>query len=98
MLVIFLLEKAASKYLKMPFCVRAVSDQLCNANGLSAQVERDELAILPNFGETVELLQAVVFVLCETLMQLVEVRSCKKNKRTHDRKAVMWQRKSCENG
>ena len=34
-----------------------------NANGLPAQVQRDELAKRLNFRETVEFLQAVLFVL-----------------------------------
>ena len=58
-----------------------VSDQLCNANGPPAQVQRDELATRLNFGETVEFLQAVVFVLCEAQVQLVEVKAVK-NKHT----------------
>ena len=44
-----------------------------------------------------ELLQAVVFALRETLAQLVEVTSCKEIN-IRDSKAVMWQRKSCQNG
>ena len=62
-------------------CVRVVSYQLCYANGPPAQVQRDELAARLSFGETVEFLQAVVFVLCETLVQLVEVKAVK-NKHT----------------
>ena len=52
-------------------CVRVVSDQLCNANGPPAQVLCDELATRLSFGETVEFLQAEVFVLREALVQLV---------------------------
>ena len=48
-------------------CVRVVSDQLCNSNGPRAQVQRDELVKRLAFGETVEFLQAEVFVLWETL-------------------------------
>ena len=59
-------------------CVKVVSDQLCNTNGPPAEVERDELATRLSFREKVELMQAVVFVLCKTLVQLAEVRSCKK--------------------
>ena len=44
-------------------CVRVVFDQLCNANGPPAQVQRDELVTRLSFGETVEFLQAEVFVL-----------------------------------
>ena len=44
-------------------CVRIVSDQLCNANGPRAQVQRDELVTRLSFGETVEFLEAEVFVL-----------------------------------
>ena len=72
MLVFFL-----KMYIEIPknaiLCVRVVSDQLCNANGPPAQVERDKQEKRLSFGETVELLQAIVFVLCETLVQLVEV-------------------------
>ena len=41
--------------------VRVVSDQLCNAIGPPAQVQ-NKLATRLSFGETVEFLQAVVFV------------------------------------
>ena len=44
-------------------CVRVVSDQLCDANGPRAQVQRDELVTRLSFGETVEFLQAEEFVL-----------------------------------
>ena len=44
-------------------CVRVVSDQLCNLNGPRAQVQRDELVTRLSFAETVEFLQAEVFVL-----------------------------------
>ena len=44
-------------------CVRVVSDQLCNINGPRAQVQRYELVKRLSFGETLELLQAEVFVL-----------------------------------
>ena len=44
-------------------CVRVDSDQLCNANGLPSQVQREELVTQLSFGETVEFLQAEVFVL-----------------------------------
>ena len=47
MLVIFFFEKDASKYLNMQFYV--VSDQLCNANGPPAQVQRDELVTQLSF-------------------------------------------------
>ena len=40
--------------------------------------QRDELATRLSFVETVEFLQAVVFVLCETVVQLVEVKAVKK--------------------
>ena len=40
-----------------------ISDQLCNANGPRAHVQRDELVTGPNFEETVEFLQVEVFVL-----------------------------------
>ena len=42
--------------------VRVVSDQLCNANDPPAQVLRDKLVTSQSFGETVEFLQAEVFV------------------------------------
>ena len=71
--------KGASKYLKMAFfCVLVISDQLCNANGPPAQVQRVEVATRLSYGETVGFLQAVVFVLCETLVQLVEVEAVRK--------------------
>ena len=44
-------------------CVRVVTDQLCNASGPRAQVQRDELVTRLSFGETVEFPQAEVFVL-----------------------------------
>ena len=44
-------------------CVRVVSDQLSNATGPRAQVQRDELVRRLSFGEMVEFLQAEVFVL-----------------------------------
>ena len=47
----------------MPFYVGVVSDQLCNTNGPRAQVQRDELVTRLSSGETVEFLQAEVFVL-----------------------------------
>ena len=53
-------------------CVWVVSDQLCNINGSRAQVQRDELVKRLSFGETVEFLQAEVFVLWETLVQSSE--------------------------
>ena len=53
-------------------CVRVVSDQLCNVNGARAQVQRDELVTRLSFAETVEFLQAEVFVLWETLVQSPE--------------------------
>ena len=43
-------------------CVRVVSDQLCNANGPHAHVQRDERVTRLSFG-TVEFLQPEVFVL-----------------------------------
>ena len=64
MLVIFFLEKGASKYLKNAIlCVGVVFDQLCNINGPRAQVQHDELVKRLSFGETVEFRQAEVFVL-----------------------------------
>ena len=47
----------------MPFMCRVVSDQLCNVDSPPAQVQRDELVKRLSFGETVEFLQAKVFVL-----------------------------------
>ena len=44
-------------------CVRDVSDQLCNVSGPGAQVQHDELVTRLSFAETVEFLQAEVFVL-----------------------------------
>ena len=43
-----------------------------NANGPRAQVQRDELVTRLSFGETMEFLQAEVFVLWETLVQSPE--------------------------
>ena len=64
MLVIFAFEK---KCIEIPknaiLCVRVVSDQLCNVNGPGAQVQRDKLVTRLSFAETVEFLQAEVFVL-----------------------------------
>ena len=54
--------------------VRVVSDQLCDANGPLAQVQRDELATRLSFRDRVEFLEAVVFVLRETLAQLYQVK------------------------
>ena len=60
----------------MPFlCIRVVSDQLCDANGPPSQVQRDELATGLSFGDTVEFLKAVVFVLRETLVQLDDMKA-----------------------
>ena len=42
--------------------VIVVSDQLCNANGPPAQVQREELVTRLSFGEMVEFLQAEVFL------------------------------------
>ena len=42
---------------------RIVSGQLCDANRPPTQVQRDELVTRLSFGETVEFLQAEVFVL-----------------------------------
>ena len=50
----------------MLFCVRVVSNQPSNANSSPAQV-LNEVATRLTFRETAEFLQAVVFVLCETL-------------------------------
>ena len=64
MLVIYFFKK---KCIEIPknaiLCVRVVSDQLCNANGPPAQVQRDDLVTRLSFGETVEFLQPEVFVL-----------------------------------
>ena len=54
--------------------VIVVSDHLCNANDPPAQVQRDELPMQLSFGDTVEFLKVVVFVLCETLVQLYDVK------------------------
>ena len=64
MLVIFFKKKRCTEIPKNAIlCVRVVSDQLCNASGPHAQVQRDELVTRLSFGETVEFLQAEVFVL-----------------------------------
>ena len=47
---------------------------LSECSYLHAQVQRDELATRPSFRETVEFLQAVVFVLCETLVEVKAVK------------------------
>ena len=49
---------------------------MCNAVGNPAQVQ-NELATRLSFGETVEFLQVVAFVLCETLVLLVKVNAVK---------------------
>ena len=54
----------------MPFYVGIVSDQPCNTNGPSALV-RNELVPQLRLGKMEELRQAVVFVLCETLMYVI---------------------------
>ena len=59
MLVIFISEKGASK--NAIFCVRVVSDQLCNANGPPAHIERDELVTRLSFGEMVEFLKHLFY-------------------------------------
>ena len=46
----------------MPFYVLESFPINCNANGPRAQVQRDELVTRLSFGETVEFLQAEVFV------------------------------------
>ena len=56
-------------------CVRVISDQLCDANGPPSQVQHDELATGLSFGDKVEFLKAVVFVLHETLVQLDDVKA-----------------------
>ena len=50
-------------------CVRVGSDLLSNANDPRAQVQQEELVTRLSFGETVEFLQAEVFILWETLVQ-----------------------------
>ena len=72
MLVICFFEKGVSKYLKCYFI---------SITGLPAQAQ-NELATRLSFEETVEFLQAVVFVLCQALPQSVEVKVVKKNKHT----------------
>ena len=49
---------------------------MCNVISPPAQVQ-NELATRLSLGETVEFLQAVVFVLCEALVLLVEVKVVK---------------------
>ena len=61
MLVIFISEKGASKYLKMPFYVLESFPIYCVMP--MVRVQRDELVTRLSFGETVEFLQAEVFVL-----------------------------------
>ena len=63
MLVIFFCKRCIEIPKNAILGVRIVSDQLCNANGPRARVQRDELVARLSFGETVELLQAEVFVL-----------------------------------
>ena len=73
MLVRYFLKKRCIEIPKNAIlCVRVVSDQLCNANGLRAQVQCDELVTRLSFLETVEFLQAEVFVLGETPVQSPE--------------------------
>ena len=73
MLVIFCFWKRCIEIPKNAIlCVRVVFDQLCNINGPRAQVQRDELVKRLSFGETVQFLQAEVFVLWETLVQSPE--------------------------
>ena len=83
MLVIFFFEKGASKYLKMPFYVSESFPINCVMPMvlLLKFSVTDELATRLIFGEIVEFLQAALFVLCETLVQSVEVKAVK-NKHT----------------
>ena len=60
---IFFLKRCIEIPKNAILCVRVFSDQLCNANGPRAQVQHDELVTRLSFGETVEFLQAEVFVL-----------------------------------
>ena len=77
-MLVIVFGKGASKYLKNAIlCIRVVSDQLCNFLCPPAQIQHDELATQLSFRKTVEFLQAVVFVLCENLVQLVEVKAVK---------------------
>ena len=55
--------------------IMALGLRLCDANGPTSQVQRDELATGLSFGDTVEFLKAVVFVLSETLAQLDDVKA-----------------------
>ena len=57
--------------------IRVVSDHLCNGNGPPAQVQ-NELAPQLSLAETGKFLQAVVYGLCKTLLQLVEVKTVTK--------------------
>ena len=72
MQVIFFWKRCIKLPKNAILCVRVVSDQLCNINGPRAKVQRDELVKRLSFGETVEFLQAEVFVLWETLVQSPE--------------------------
>ena len=64
MLVIFAFEKGASKYLKMPFYVLESFPINCVMSMVIVlKFQRDELVTRLSFGETVEFLQAEVFVL-----------------------------------
>ena len=63
MLVIFFRKRCIEIPQNAILCVRVVCDELCNVNGPRAQVQRDELVTRLSFGETVEFLQAEVFVL-----------------------------------
>ena len=74
MLVIFFCLKIPTNVI---LCVRVVSNQLCNASGPPPQVQCEELATRLSFRQTVEFLQAVEFVLWETLVQSVEVKAVK---------------------
>ena len=47
----------------------------------SPEIQRDERATRLSFGEKVEFLQTVAFVLCQTLVQLGEVKAVQ-NKHT----------------
>ena len=61
----------------MPFYVLESFPINC-VNSPLAQAQRDELVARLSFGEMVEFLQAEVFVLWETLVQLVWVKDVKK--------------------
>ena len=61
----------------MPIYVLELLPVNCVMLKVLLHIQHNELATQLSFGEMVEFLQAVVFVLCGTLVQLVEIKAIK---------------------